>query len=346
MNQIDPWVPLRFDSEDGHGLVRPRFQIRLRVEKPQPQTVLAFYEAVQELIGESLRFYTTGSGTYSRWTKRTDTIIPTWCSKPVLWPKNNYAFIAQHTSQGIDDVELKIYYAARELKPPPVEWYQRLLDGAHLPRYFSTFWLSLPTQHELLKSGAIVDWIRAAAPVHDASFIGGAAGWAIDIPLNIPWSAFELRGAAYDRAAALLQRHPGLSCESHMATGLTCLKWDLDFARTKQAAQPRPYAVRADWITLLNADQLCLLGGFDPLRGSLKGANGVSIEALGNGALIQAGSAPQLGDLSIGHVPIEYRAVAQAIKPVTLPIGDLDPHLGNSFREEGLRTWYDALAKA
>jgi hypothetical protein len=340
----DPWDEFRLDTEAGHGLVRPRFQVTFRVEYSRPETVLRFHDAVHELIGGRLGWYSTGSGRWTRRTARMATIVPTWCRDPKPWPPNVYTFIAQDADEGIGDVELKIYYAPRPLQPPPPELLPRLLQGMNLPRYYTTLSLSLPVHHDIVTSGAVIDWIRNAAPVEDPSFIGAVAGWAIDVPLNPPVST---QGpAARARAGALLQRHPGLTCYSHMALGLACLQWDLDYARAKGAATPRPYIPRADWITVLNADQVELLGGDAALRASLA-ASGPSIEIqpAGSGVLIRAGASPQVGDLSVGHVPLEYVAVAKAIAPVTIPISAFDPQFGQSFREHGLRVWFDALAK-
>ena len=339
----DPWGEFRLDTEDGHGLIRPRFQVTFRVEYPRPETVLRFHDAVHQLIGDRLGWYSTGSGRWTRRTARTATIVPTWCRDPKPWPPNVYTFIAQDVNIGIGEVELKIYYAPRPSQPPS-EWLPRLLQGMLLPRYHSELSLALPVDHDIVSSGAIVDWIRNAAPVEDASFIGAVAGWAIDVPHNPPEP--EQGPVARARAGALLQRHPGLTCYSHMALGLACLQWDLDYARAKGVATPRPYIPRADWITVLNADQIGLLGGEASLRARLAaGGPSIEVEPVGAGLLIRAGVAPQVGDLSVGHVPTEYVAVSKAIAPVALPFGAFKPQLSDSFSDQGLRIWFDALAK-
>lgn len=341
----DPWDEFRLDTNDGHGLIRPRFQMTFRVEYPRPETVLQFYEAAQQLVGDDLGWYSTGAGRWSRRTARTSSIVPTWCRDPKPWPPNVYTFVAQDVNVGIGDTQLQIHYAPRALVPPRPELLPRLLEGMPLPRYHTTLSLAVPVDHALVSSGGVADWIRRAAPVEDPSFIGAVAGWAIDLPHNFPESAQGPVVRA--RAGALLQRHPGLSCHDHMALGLACLQWDLDYARAKGAATPRPYIPRADWITVLNSDQVALLGGEAALRASLAaGGPGIDIEPAGSGVLIRAGAAPQVGDLSVGHVPAEYAAVAKAIAPVTLPMSAFDPQFGPAFREQGLRTWFDALAKA
>ncbi len=340
----DSWSALRLDTPEGHGLIRPRFQIHFAVEYPEPATVQRFHDAVIELLGDSLTWISTGSGRWTRRTARTDSMVATWCRDPVFWPKKVYTFIAQDSDQGVGDAKLEIYYAARDRRSPSPEWLPRLLQGAHLPKYCTRLSVALPVRHELVTSGRVVDWIRAAAPVHDASFIGGSAGWAIDVPLNPPLSTQGPEARA--RAGAMLQRHPGLTCFSYMGLGLGDLKWDLDFARAKSAAAPRPYVRRADWITLINGDQLALLGGASALRAALAQAgDSVVLEQVGLATLIRAGREPQLGDLSVGYVPAEYRAVARALAPVSLSLGDFRPQLGQAFDDYGLRAWYDALAK-
>lgn len=340
----DPWDEFRLDTEDGLGLIRPRFQMTFRVETPRPETILQFHDAAQQLIGDRLAWYDTGSGKRTRRSARSDSMVATWCRDPKPWPPHVYTFIALDVNKGIGDAGLEIHYAARPLRPPPAEWLPRLLQGMALPRYHSTLSLALPVDHPLVTTGAVIGWMRDAAPVHDPSFIGAVAGWAIEVPLNFPEPGQGPMARA--RAGALLQRHPGLTCYSHMALGLACLQWDVEYARAKGVATPRPYIPRADWITVLNADQLVLLGGEPALRARFTAASpGVSIEAAGAGVLLRAGAAPQLGDLSVGHVPPEYVAVSQAIAPVTLPISAFKPQLSDSFSEQGLRIWFDALGK-
>jgi hypothetical protein len=341
----DPWDEFRLDTEDGHGLIRPRFQMTFRVEYPRPETVLRFHDAAQQLIGDRLGWYSTGSGKWTRRTARTGSIVPTWCRDPKPWQPHVYTFIAQDVNMGIGDVELKIHYAARPLRPPPPELLPRLLQGMALPRYHTELSLALPVDHDIVTSGAVVDWIRNAAPVVDPSFIGAVAGWAIDVPHNPPAPA--LGPVARARAGALLQKHPGLTCYSHMALGLACLQWDLEYARAKGAATPRPYIPRADWITVLNADQVGLLGGDAELRASLAdGGPSIEVESAGSGILIRAGAAPQVGDLSVGYVPADYIAVSKAVARVALPLGAFKPQLSQSFSDEGLRIWFDALSQA
>ena len=216
-------------------------------------------------------------------------------------------------------------------------------DSAGAPRYYSTFSVSFPVDHPLITSLDIDNWITRLAALNEPSFISGSAGYAIDVPLNPPHPNQGTTARA--RGGALLQKHPGLDSASHLAFGLGLLKWDRPYMRAKGAAIPRPYVKRANWITMLNGAQVELLGGLDVLRTKLEVLPGIAIEQVGAAFLIRAGERPQLGDISTGDVPAEYRAVAQAIKDVTLPMRDIQPELGQAFDDYGLQVWYDALAK-
>ena len=338
------WSEFRLDTPEGFGLVRPRFFAEFVVEYPTPATVLGFYQHVLNELDESLRFVDTGSGRWSKRSARTDKYLATWCQNPVFWPKKNYCLIMQDVDQGIGDTELTVYYAARERTPPDPVWFQKIVESdIRPPVYSSRLIVSFPVDHPLVTSLRVVDWVADASALHDASFISGAAGYAVDVPLNPPDP--RQGPAARARGGALLQRHPGLTCVSHLPVGTELLKWDREYVLSKGAAIPRPYVKRANWITMLNVAQVEILGGLDALRAMLGVMPGISIERRGAAFIVRAGERPQLGDISLDNIPAEYRVATRAIKDFTLPMRDIRPELGQAFDEYGFQVWYDALAK-
>lgn len=340
----DPWSEFRLDTAEGQGLVRPRLHVEFFVEYPKPETVLGFYRHVLQQLDDRLHYFETGSGRYRKRNAKSQLLVETWCRVPTLWPKYVYHLSMQDAEIGIGDAELLINYAARERTFTGPVWFDKLLSGIRPPLYYSHLSVSLPVDHPLVVDNRVAEWVAQSPAMQDESLISVTAGWAIDVPLNPPLS---IQGpAARERGGALLQRYPGLTCVSHMPIGTKLLKWDLAYAQAHGDAVPRPYVKRADWLTILTAAQVELLGGLDFLREQLGRTPGITISRQGHGYLIRAGDRPQLGDLAAGHVPAEYLAVSRAIRPLCLPMGDFRPELGNAFREHGFRAWYDALAKA
>lgn len=339
----DPWSDFRLDTPEGHGLVRPRLCVDFRVEYPRPETVLAFYRHVLELLDDRLHFYGTGSGTYHKRNAKSAQLLETWCRAPTLWPKQVYHLSLEESQIGVSDAELLINYAARERTFTGREWFDKLIGGRRLPVYFSDLSVSLPVNHPLVVDNRVAEWVAQSPVLNDESLICATAGWAIDVALNPP--SYTQGPIARERAGALLQRYPGLSCVTHMPIGTKLLKWDLSYAQAQGDCVPRPYVKRADWLTILSAAQVELLGGLQALREELAATPGVSISRHGHGYLIRAGERPQLGDLTLRQIPPEYLAVARAIRPICLPMGDFSPQLGKAFREYGFRVWYDALDK-
>lgn len=345
MKDTDVWADFRLDTPDGHGLVRPRFQVELSLEYPSAANVLSFYYAVLDALGESLGFVDTGSGRWRKRTPKTDAYMPTWCAMPVLWPKKVYTLVMQDVDQGIGNAGLHIDYAAREIKPPNPDWFNKIVESNfNPPVYLSRLSAAFPVDHPLVTSLQIIDWIRALLALQDCSFISGTAGYAIDVPINPPLSA---QGpVARERAGALLQAHPGLTCYSHMGLGLACLQWDRDYVAAKRAAAPRPFVTRANWLTILNGAQVELLGGRDFLRSRLASSADVKVEQVGAATLVRAGPIPLLGNGTNLSSLANYRAVAQAIKSVTLQKRFFNARLGQHFAEFGLENWFNALDKA
>lgn len=343
-NPPAPWSEFRLDTPEGRGLVRPRLHVQFFVEYPKPETVLGFYRHVLTQLNDRLHYFETGSGRYRKRSAKSELLVETWCRTPTLWPKQVYHLSMQDAEIGLGDTELLINYAARERTFTGPVWFDKLVSGSiKPPRYYSVFSASLPVNHPLVIDNRVAEWVAQSPVLLDESLISATAGWAIDVPLNPPLST---QGpAARQRASALLQRYPGLTCVSHMPIGINLLKWDLAYAQAHGDCVPRPYVKRADWLTILSAAQVESLGGLQTLREQLAQTPGITVSAHGQGYLIRAGDKPQLGDLAAGHVPAEYLAVSRAIRPLCLPMGDFSPQLSSAFDEYGFQTWYDALAK-
>ncbi|MEH6458730.1 type VI immunity family protein [Chitinimonas sp. JJ19] len=73
-----------------------------------------------------------------------------------------------------------------------------------------------------------------------------------------------------------------------------------------------------NWLNAIDNQLLEKLGGMAALRASLPETE-YPVYNFGSGVLIQAGSAPALGDREVGDLLPQYRAVAKFLKPIRVP---------------------------
>lgn len=87
---------------------------------------------------------------------------------------------------------------------------------------------------------------------------------------------------------------------------------------------------------------MAFLGGKQTLQQQLADHPSSRLIDLPYGLLIQAGPVPQLGDVTSNHYPVEYSAVARAIRKVRLP--KIDPSsLNETFEDGGAEFWLNAF---
>lgn len=334
-----PLPDLSFDA-DGVALIRPALRFELAIASAQGPDVLDFYRKSRAALGDRLRFASTGSGTWKKITAKTDPMVETWCNSPVPYPKKTYFCALQGTDKGVSAAALGIDFVAR----PPHEATAALLAKWRDPEFhpnlrYSNLQVSFPPEAADAPE-RFVEWLTSLAALR-GPFISGTAGYGIDLTVNPPTSAAGMAASA--RAAALLLRYPGLDMASvWLSIGTALLRRDLDYIDFTQAAVPRPYLKRVNWLTLLSAGQIVFLGGKESLQQQLAEHPSIRFIDLPYGLLIQAGPVPQLGDVTSNHYPIEYSAVAKAIRKVRLP--EIHPaSLGDTFHDAGASSWLNAF---
>jgi hypothetical protein len=335
-----PLPGLAFDA-DGVALIRPALRFELAIASAQGPEVLDFYRKSRAALGDRLQFVDTGAGAWKKITARTDPMVEAWCNKPAPYPKTCYFCAMQGADKGVTAASLNIDFVAR----PPHEPTPALLARWRNPDFhpnlrYSNLSVSFPPEQAADAPERFVEWLVSLAALR-GPFISGTAGYGIDLPVNPPTSAAGM--AARDRAAALLLRYPGLDMAIRwLSLGASLLQRDLEYMDFMQAAVPRPYLKRVNWLNLLNAGQVALLGGKQALRQQLAAYPSIRIIDLPHGLLIQAGPAPQLGDVTRKHYPLEYSAVARAIRKVRLP--EIHPaSLGETFNDAGAASWLNAF---
>jgi hypothetical protein len=330
---------LAFDA-DNVALIRPALRLELAIASAQGPEVFDFYQKSRAALGDLLQFVSTGSGTWKKITARTDPMMETWCSNPVPYPKKCYFIALQGADKGVTAASLRIDFVARPLHEPTPALLARWRDPEFHPNLrYSNLTVSFPPETANAPE-RFVEWLTGLAAVR-GPFISGTAGYGVDLTLNPPTSAAGT--AARDRAVALLLRYPGLDmARQWLSIGTKLLQRDPEYMDFMQAALPRPYVKRVNWLTLLSVGQVAFLGGKQTLQQQLADYPSIRLLDLPHGLLIQAGPVPQLGDVTSDHYPVEYRAVARAIRKVRLP--EIHPSsLGATFDDAGAASWLNAF---
>ena len=135
----------------------------------------------------------------------------------------------------------------------------------------------------------VLDWAELLRPAH------GSAGFTVIMELGVS----IISAAPY--AYATLQQYPGLD-----------IQVPVSFIGKTQGVFNRIKCV--NWLTILGDAILEELGGISIVRRALEPE--CTLHSYSGGIIVQAGSTPRLGDAQRGHIPEQYRKVAQFTKPV------------------------------
>lgn len=168
-------------------------------------------------------------------------------------------------------------YSSASWEPEPIAY---LSAGASLADW------------QALGENAFRDWVRDLCNILRP--IQGAAG--LSLLLNGQWASdSDIR----PQVIAILDRFPGL----HIDTGVS------------GAMAVREGVISPNWLTILSNSLLARLGGIDELEEPLSGAGGELLR-YDDGAILLAGTMPQLGDTDAGLFPESYRRIATLIHGV------------------------------
>jgi hypothetical protein len=179
-----------------------------------------------------------------------------------------------------------------------------------MPRRSGHFRVSVPA-----------DWVR--------SNVEEFLSWTMRIASALPFrSGHGGFGVQYDEGdvirtrdeqiRAWLKRYRGLDANSLSLVGDTLAK----------------HVKGVDWLTWLDAGFVKKLGGKFALRKALPPS--VLIHDVGDGAALQAGAQPSLGDVNRQETLTDYRAVSRVIKPIRVKSVDL-----MWFDEEESAAWLE-----
>jgi hypothetical protein len=152
------------------------------------------------------------------------------------------------------------------------------------------------------------------------------------VPVRSGYAGFAFEYSRYfaeegcEHAWRYSMRHPGIEIQSPHGDEL--------FATLKDSVYT------TNWLTLLDRQFVKKLGGRQKLRASLPST--VQIYEIDNGLLLRAGEKPAIGDVNRNDKLPDYRAVYEAVRPLTLRVPERLKYLDlEDNEEERTLRWYN-----
>ncbi len=201
------------------------------------------------------------------------------------------------------------------------------------PLVASRLRVTLPLDHPLADPARLRAWALGFAVVREGAVLSAYAGYALN-PYQQA-ARTTLYAPAQRMLAAASLRHPGLDWD-----GGGILPRMLRFLPDPPSFLP--LVKRASWLNLICDKTVAFLGGRAALRARLADDPEVEVHDLPHVLALQAGPAPQIGDVGRRDFVPVYRRVAQALRRVR--VAEIDG-LGGGFMADATNDWLDAFDK-
>ena len=301
-----------------------------------------FYHRSREALGERITHYQAESmKRFAPVNARSNAMVPTWLAQPLRGKTNYYMIMSDgDPDEAVTASRIELHIDRRVWGPEEqtreLDKRKRAFDAKRFVPLapVSELHVTLPLDHPLAEPARLREWILGFSVLQDIPAFSAYAGYALNYYNQAAIS--NLHGPAERLLASACLRHPGFDWN-----GGAVLPRVMRFMPEPPGYMP--LVKRAAWLNLICDRTLALLGGRDGLRKRFANEPAIGIQDLPHGLAIQAGTAPEIGD--VGHrdfVPL-LRRVASEIRPVRVEaIGSA----GRGFREEATNDWLNAFDKA
>jgi len=321
-------------------IVTPCVEFILFLDVTDDVGILDFYERSRTALNGLLTHYQAESmSKFARLSPRADSMVPTWFTKPRPGKATYYMVMAggdPDEDVSASTIELSIFrrpaddITAEERARWKAKWGDK---RSKVPHPGSLLRVTLPLDHPLAAPERVRDWILDFSLVKTGSIFTGYCGYALN------YYAQAVRPSLYIPAtralASLVLRYPGIGWNGGGVQS-RILRYELgifDFV---------PLIKRANWLTLVCDKTLDIIGGRSVVAGQLGTDLSINLYNLAHGLGIQAGVAPEVGDLGHRQFLPCYRRVARVLRPVRIP--DL-AGAGAEFMQGATTDWLDSLDK-
>jgi hypothetical protein len=319
----EPWSGLVYACDPGVGqeitTLHPALSIAFYFRSSDFDAIGQLYSAAMVLMKEHLTHYQAEEMKRpARITPQAFTMIPAWMKKPreghvYWWTANGGADL------GCSPPGFELSLLAHK-RPTPAKALQRAenlkkwAEGENRTLgYRSNVRLVLPIDHPLAEGTALLDWLTSLDLVKRGELAFGECSY------GLASMAAAFGGETQAREQAACSRYPGLDCFRGWH-GLRLARVDHRFPEIV------PSVKRAAWTVVLHEFTVSFLGGADAIRQQLADTPEIRVVPLDHGVILQAGSRPQLGDVSRGDYLPLVRKMARVLRPArtTLLAGESD----------------------
>jgi len=324
----------------GRLLLAPCLEFAVYLDTPLDESTLEFFERSMAALG--LRITTYVAETMKRPAPVDDkakTLVPTWVKRPRLGKSYYALFSGASPSGGTAAASIKLVLIARpKLSPEEQQAYLASMkqfyegQGSIFGPPVTSLRVTIPLDHALAEPSQFREWVLGFSVVRGQRFVSGHAGLAINQDEAVSDPA--LRNPMEGRLAALCLRHPGLDWDDTGSVQNFLLRWD------RALSDFLPQVKRVNWFTFISDRALVRLGEREQLAKTLGSDPAIAVHPLGQGVCIQAGPAPQLGDIGRGDFLPTYRRVAAALRPIRL---EKHSGVGRGFTDDRAMDWLNGL---
>jgi hypothetical protein len=307
--------------------VMPCVEFTLFLDMTDSDGIMEFYHRSLDVLGGLITHYQAENmKARTEITGNAFTLLPTWIKRPNYYRNYYLAFFGCKRGVSAAEIVLHLWFRPKEVFNSEEEQ-----NGRSMSRPFTTqLRVTMPVEHTLAEPTKLIAWISCLKLVKDFAFHSGHCGHALNFYGET--SSSFIRGPMEDFVASACLRHPGFYC-CDADLGLREL-W-----RRNTDKSLLPLIDRVNWLTLINEKQIEYLGGRDALKKAFAGEPSIVMHDLKQGVMIQAGDAPQIGD--VGHkdfIPV-YQKVAKTLRPIRID------EYGSGFGYDETDEWLNALDK-
>lgn len=304
---------------DGTTVLAPCFSFTLIMEGADSEGILDFYTRARGALGDGLTHYKAESmKRAAKLTPRAEGMVAAWTKNPREDKFYSLRMTGCPEQEGVtpSTLSLAIWWnhpsSPATLAQRRITWRIAHERGASHIFPLTTLRVALPLSHELVSNfGRLVEWVRDFHLVRTGNFVTGSAGYSL-VDYGVVAEPHK-RAAMTRRMSSVCRRHPGLDYQVSTASTRYLYRWDP--ARDDIVKQ----FIRVSWLTLLGAETISFLGGRDALERELTAEPRVMLYPAGDGLLVRAGEAPEVGDLARSDVPGVPRSIARVLRPARLP---------------------------
>lgn len=317
--------------------VVPCLEFVLYLDVTDDQLLLDFYERCRSTLGERLtHFQAENMKGFLKLNARGEALVPGWFTQPRVGKVDYYTYFGggdlnEETSPAT--VLMRVMRRTAAQARQELAKFKELQDsGRRLPFYpTSDLRITLPLDHPLADAAKFREWVLEFKLLKSADGFSGYAGYALN-HMGVGVTS-DLREQAIQSLASLCRRYPGVGIfDGHAQSSI--------FRYRPDRGDILPRIKRANWLTLLCDRTAEAAGGVEGLRVALSGDSAVRTGRLPHGLWIQAGPAPQHGDLAQRDFIPDYRCVAKALRQVRIEtIGTL----GKAFMSTASNEWLNAF---